>query len=59
MIDEQKLDELNGITAPVHKYLLSDAQKIMLEMALADAAAGRCINADTLHELDETWLQKA
>lgn len=59
MKDEQKLEDSTGVTQLPSQNHLSDAQKTMLEMALADAAAGRLVNAATLQELDEAWLQKA
>jgi len=62
MEDEQKLQVLNAMVESMSKQasqqLLTSAQKNMLEMALADAAAGRLISTETLQELDEAWLRE-
>jgi hypothetical protein len=62
MEDEQKLQVLNAMVKSMSKQasqpLLTSAQKNMLEMALADAAAGRLISTETLQELDEAWLRE-
>ncbi|MDP2187709.1 MAG: hypothetical protein Q8J69_03400 [Sphingobacteriaceae bacterium] len=62
MEDEQKLQVLNAMVKSMSKQasqqLLTSAQKTMLEMALADAAAGRLISTETLQELDEAWLRE-
>jgi len=62
MEDEQKLLVLNAMVESMSKQasqqLLTSAQKNMLEMALADAAAGRLISTETLQELDEAWLRE-
>lgn len=61
--DEQKLQALNvmvkNMSNQTSKSLLSTAQKTMLEMALADVAAGRLVSMETLSELDEAWLREA
>ena len=61
--DEQKLQALNvmvkNMSNQTSKSLLSTAQKTMLEMALADVAAGRLVSMETLSVLDEAWLREA
>lgn len=59
MENEQKLEDSTSVTQLPSQNHVSDAQKSMLEMALADAAAGKLVSAATLQELDEAWLQKA
>lgn len=49
---------VKGMSEQHHPAGLSEAQQLMLEMALADIEAGRLISQDEVDRMDEKWLNE-